>query len=115
MSDLTRWTIACTAGLSAVCSTLFAWGYSTIERNNATWQGVELTLVVRWFHALAPAGVALAAVMLVVAIAVAARRNTDVTVAMSSINALFAFVWVLLCIFVWRTPYLAIGARVGPM
>lgn len=67
-----------------------------------------------WFARLAPFGVGLAGLFLIGSVVAASRRSDAGTVLVSSVAWLFAFAWVLACLFVWRTPYMLIGERVGP-
>jgi hypothetical protein len=49
-----------------------------------------------------------------IASAIAASRRDDTAIILIAYFAwLFAFAWVLACLFVWRTPYVLIGERVS--
>ena len=113
MTTLARWSIALTSAAAAFAGSAFAAGYSAIEHNDAGWNRVALPAATEWFARLAPFGVGLAAVFLVCNVMAASRRNDTALAVIACLAWLFAFAWVLACLFVWRTPYELIGERVS--
>ena len=114
MTPLARWAIALTSGAAALAGAAFAAGYSSIEKNDADWNRITLPVATEWFARLAPYGVGIAALFVLGTVIAAARRSDSGTIAISSIAWLFAFAWVLACLFVWRAPYMLIGQGIGP-
>jgi hypothetical protein len=114
MTTLARWSIALTSAVAALAAAAFAAGYSSIEQNDADWKRIALPTATEWFVFIAPFGVGLAALFLIANVITASRRSDAGTVLMSSIAWLFAFAWVLACLFVWRMPYMLIGERISP-
>ena len=113
MTTLARWSLALTSAAAAFAGSAFAAGYSAIEHNDAGWKRVALPTATERFARLAPFGVGLAAVFLLANAIAAWRRNDTAIVLIACFAWLFAFVWVLACLFVWRMPDMLIGERVG--
>jgi hypothetical protein len=112
MTSLARWSLALTSSTATFAAALFAAAYSALERNNAAWTRVALPGATDSFARAAPIGVALTAVVLAASAVAAFRRNDTAVVATACAAWLFAFAWVLACLYVWRMPYMLIGERI---
>jgi tellurite resistance protein TehA-like permease len=111
MTTLARWSVALTSAATAFAGSAFAAGYSAVEHNDARWRRLTLPTATEWFAQLAPFGVGLAAIFLLANAAAASRRNDAALAVTACLAWLFAFAWVLACLYVWRMPYMLIGER----
>lgn len=110
MTTLARWFVVLSSAAAAFAGAAFVAGYSAIEQSDARLRGSDLPTATEWLARLSPAGIGVAAALLCVGIFAAIRRDDTTVVVSTCFTWLFAFAWVLACLFVWRMPYMLIGA-----
>jgi len=114
MKIAARWSLALTAAFAVLAATLFAASYSGMEMNDVRYKGFAhvLPIPTQYFAQAAPWAPAVAVVVMLIAGVAAARRADLAIIVVASVAWLFAFSWVLLCLLVWRTPFILIGGVV---